>query len=78
LPPLAGFFEGVLEPVQSLAEGRIAALERHKKYSRTVCSLRFFVQFRLALHPLIETLNRFLERDKNLNKGKESLSGHYQ
>jgi hypothetical protein len=28
-----------------------------EKYSRTVCTLRFFVPFRLALHPLIEIVN---------------------
>jgi hypothetical protein len=54
-----------LEPVQSLAEVRIAALKQAEKYSRTACTLRFFSLFRLALHPLIETLNRLLENQKD-------------
>ena len=43
----------------SILQERIAALKQPKKYSRTPCTLRFFGLFRLALHPLIETLNRF-------------------
>jgi hypothetical protein len=46
------------EPVQSLAKGRIAALKQTEKYSRTGCTLLFFSPFGLALHPLIEPLNR--------------------
>jgi len=46
------------KPAQNLAEGRIAVLKRCKKYSRTVCTLRFFASFQLALHPLIKVLNR--------------------
>ncbi len=51
-------WSGVSEPIENLAEGRIAALKRPKKYSRTTCTLRFFGAFRLALHPLIEILDR--------------------
>ncbi len=54
------FRQLVLEPVQYLAKGRIAALKLNSKCSHTSSMLRFFVQFCLALHPLIETLNRFL------------------
>jgi hypothetical protein len=50
----------MLEPVQNLAEGRIAALKQAEKYSCTPCTLRFLSLFRLALHPVIETLNRLL------------------
>jgi len=49
-----------LEPVHDLAEGRIAALKLAKKYSRTACTLCFFGEFRLALHPLIEIVDRLL------------------
>jgi len=51
----------MLEPVENLAEGRIAALKWAEKYSRTICTLRFSSPFRLALHPLIEILNRLSE-----------------
>ncbi|MEE9398226.1 MAG: hypothetical protein V3V31_14565, partial [Methylococcales bacterium] len=47
------------EPVQDLAEGRIMALKVASKCSHTIRMLRFFDHFCLALHPLIEILNRF-------------------
>ena len=49
-----------LEPVQSLPERRIAAQKTASKCSHSASMLRFFAGFSLALHPLIETLNRFL------------------
>jgi hypothetical protein len=48
------------QPVEKRAEGRIAALETNSKCLFTACKLRFFVRFRLALHPLITFFNRLL------------------
>lgn len=46
------------EPIQNLAKARIAALNIASKYSDTACTLRFFGLFCVALHPLLEILNR--------------------
>lgn len=54
----------LLEPVHDLVEGRVAALDFGSKCEagkrQTPCKLCFLAKIRLALHPLIEFMNRFL------------------